>query len=649
MPAASFEETVLRSLGLTADALRGLVLQAETTGLGLAETAIDAGLASEEGWTRALAARLGVRVVDHIAIAAPSPVAAPPPVMFDRTRLVSVPGPDRPAYVFAVGGRAADPFRRVLDASPQHRSLVMLATRATIRRSLIERFQRPLLEVAIDGLALRYPALSAARPLGAALMLTLIMLALTFLTAMMLAPDAVVATVASLFLPAGLLRFAAAWPPAASIPGADAASDGAAALSLSTEWPRYAVLVPVYRETAATIEGLVIALGALDYPHHRLDIRIIAEADDEATVDLVEAAVRGTGIELIRVPPGGPRTKPKALAFALGTVVADLVTVYDAEDRPEPDQLKRAARLFAAGPPDLVALQAALVIDHHDEDRTWFVRQFEMEYAALFLGLLPHLARLSAFLPLGGSSNHFRYAPLVAAGGWDPFNVTEDADLSVRLVRLGGRIGTFDSRTREEAPVDLSNWMGQRVRWFKGWIQTLIVHAARPGLAAGEMGIRAFLVFLILIGLGIVSALMVLPAAITIGLELLGAIPMFADRPFAEDVALAACVVSGLIGWGGSAALALAVCRHKGLGPGGAHGRRPRLADLMTMPLYWGLMSIAAWMALLELCRRPYHWRKTAHGIARRSDATAARIGDDGEAPASDFAQPLTSVAGSNR
>ena len=654
-PVLDIEEVVLRSLGLTPDTIADLSAAADDSGLGIVETAIAAGLVTEEAWTRALAVQLGVRAIEHIAIepvladSASSPCLAPAPATFDRVRQITVPGPDRPVHVFAVGGRAADPFRRVLDASPQHRSLVMLATRATIRRSLIERFERPLLEAAVNGLALHHPTLSAARPLGMALMLTLTMLALAFLTAAMLEPDAVVATVASLFLPAGLLRLAAAWRPRQEAPAPDESEGGAASPLGPVVWPRYAVLVPVYRETAATIEGLVAALDALDYPRHRLDIRIIAEADDTATVNLVDAAVRGTGIELVRVPPGGPRTKPKALAFVLGTVVADLVTVYDAEDRPEPDQLKRAARRFEAGSPDLVALQAALVVDHHDEDRSWFVRQFEMEYAALFLGLLPHLARLSAFLPLGGSSNHFRYAPLVAAGGWDPFNVTEDADLSVRLVRFGGRIGTFDSRTREEAPVDFSNWLGQRVRWFKGWIQTFIVHAARPGLAAGEMGIRAFLVFLILIGLGIASALMVLPAAIAIGLELVGAIPIFADRPFAEDIALAACVVSGTIGWGGSAALALAVCRRAEVGPGEPRGRRPRLADLMTMPLYWGLMSIAAWIALIELCRRPHHWRKTAHGIARRSDGTAARIDDEGRAPAADFAQPLTSAAGSNR
>jgi cellulose synthase/poly-beta-1,6-N-acetylglucosamine synthase-like glycosyltransferase len=162
--------------------------------------------------------------------------------------------------------------------------------------------------------------------------------------------------------------------------------------------------------------------------------------------------------------------------------------VYDAEDRPHPDQLRQAAAAFAAGPSDLVCVQALLDIDHAGNSCSWFARQFMLEYRVLFRAVLPFLAQQGLFLPLGGTSNHFKRDVLVASGAWDPFNVTEDADLAVRLQRDGGRIGVITSVTAEEAPLTWRPWHAQRTRWMKGWLQTWLVHMRRPRQLLRDLG-----------------------------------------------------------------------------------------------------------------------------------------------------------------
>jgi cellulose synthase/poly-beta-1,6-N-acetylglucosamine synthase-like glycosyltransferase len=113
-------------------------------------------------------------------------------------------------------------------------------------------------------------------------------------------------------------------------------------------------------------------------------------------------------------------------------------------------------------------VQARLCIDTRT---SWLARYFTAEYAGQFDVVLPKLAALGLPLPLGGSSNHFRTVTLREVGGWDPHNVTEDADLGMRLARFGYRSGVVASSTYEEAPADIGRWLGQRTRWFKGWMR----------------------------------------------------------------------------------------------------------------------------------------------------------------------------------
>ncbi len=261
-------------------------------------------------------------------------------------------------------------------------------------------------------------------------------------------------------------------------------------LAAPAQFPTYTILCPLYRE-AAVVPDLIAALSRLDYPTDALDILLLVEADDSETVSASQAAADGAShIKVINIPPCRPRTKPKALNVGLAEARGSLVAVYDAEDRPHPQQLRAAIAAFEEGGETLACVQAPLSIDN--TEASWISRQFAAEYAIQFREMLPLLARLNLPLPLGGTSNHFRTETLRRAGGWDPFNVTEDANLGYRLARDGYRIDVIGPPTLEEAPVTLGAWLNQRTRWIKGHMQTWLVLMRDPIGCARQMGLRAF-------------------------------------------------------------------------------------------------------------------------------------------------------------
>jgi cellulose synthase/poly-beta-1,6-N-acetylglucosamine synthase-like glycosyltransferase len=231
--------------------------------------------------------------------------------------------------------------------------------------------------------------------------------------------------------------------------------------------PFYIIIAPLHRE-ATLVAKLAVALARIDYPPEKLDIKLVLEEDDHETRAAAERLKLMAPFETIVVPPAHPRTKPKALASALPFARGSFGVVYDAEDEPEPDQLRKALAAFSSDPSRLACVQARLAIDNANDG--WLCRHFAAEYAGQFDLFLPALARLRLPLPLGGTSNHFRMDALREVGGWDPFNVTEDADLGIRLARFGFRSGVIESATWEEAPVTLRQWLPQRTRWFKGWM-----------------------------------------------------------------------------------------------------------------------------------------------------------------------------------
>jgi glycosyltransferase XagB len=367
--------------------------------------------------------------------------------------------------------------------------------------------------------------------------------------------------------------------------------------------PVYTVLVPLFRETRV-LNQLLRALSDLDYPREKLDVKLILEESDTTLQRAVAKIALPPGFEIIIVPAGKPQTKPRALAYALKFARGELLTIYDAEDIPEPQQLRKAALKFAVGGPELACLQAEL--GFYNPNENWLTRQFTIEYAMLFGQMLPSLAELNLPLPLGGTSNHFRVSALHAVGGWDPYNVTEDADLGFRLARFGFEIQTLDSLTREEANTRLTNWLSQRTRWLKGFLQTWLVHTRHPARLVNELGLAGAWVFLCSTFAVFLSALLY-PVFMVLTLRL------FTFAPESEK--------SSLYGLMASLSIAVSI-----LGYGlAAHGARLALRrreifgwtlTICSLPIYWMLIGIAAWRALWEFAVQPFHWNKTRHGLS---------------------------------
>jgi hypothetical protein len=482
-----------------------------------------------------------------------------------------------------------------------------------------ERLSRELLE--------RDPLASAAYATGAARAI-LVLGGAALLLGAWFAPQSTAAAVtlslSALFLGAVGVRFAAclaAPGPAAEPPRAD-------------RTPPISLLCPLYRE-CAQVGPLLDALSQLQYPAAQLEILLVVEADDPATALAARReASRRDGVRVISVAPAGPRTKPKALAVALTEARGELIAVYDAEDAPARDQLQAAARAFAADP-DLAVVQAPL--GWYNAQENWLTRQFALEYAAQFHVLLPALARWGWALPLGGTSNVFRADALRACGGWDPYNVTEDADIGFRLARCGWTTRMIAPGTLEEAPVSLDAWLSQRSRWIKGHILTVRVHARRPLALLRGGGPGAVASLILFLGANAVSAAIhPLAALATIGLASGGAAwvgaPVWSTAAAGTALALgyAAALVSSVIG-------------------AKRAGTPLRGLDLLSLPGYWTLHAVATVRAVAELGRRRAVWAKTRHGLTstprRAPDAPAPKPGTSRGA-ADDDAYPDVPVRG---
>jgi cellulose synthase/poly-beta-1,6-N-acetylglucosamine synthase-like glycosyltransferase len=374
--------------------------------------------------------------------------------------------------------------------------------------------------------------------------------------------------------------------------------------------PIYTVIAALYRE-AASVAALIKAIDAFDYPREKLDIIVVLERDDLET----RAAIARLGpmphVRILVAPAEGPRTKPKALNCALPFARGSFTAVFDAEDRPDPGQLRAALNAFHMQGADVACAQASLCIENPRD--SWLSCMFAAEYAGQFDVFLPGFASLGLPLPLGGSSNHFRTAILRRAAGWDAYNVTEDADLGFRLARFGYRSVTFASTTYEEAPTRFGGWLRQRSRWMKGWMQTWSVHMRQPGRLWRDAGLKGFFTLNTLVGGNVLTALTYPILAATLAVDLLAQFGMM--RWLAASPVMPLHLVTIAAGFASTIAIGLT-----GL------ARRGQLQHgwiLLLTPIYWGCLSIAAWRALYQLLTEPYRWEKTEHGLSRRIQANA--------------------------
>jgi cellulose synthase/poly-beta-1,6-N-acetylglucosamine synthase-like glycosyltransferase len=404
------------------------------------------------------------------------------------------------------------------------------------------------------------------------------------------------------------------------------------------ELPVYTIIAALYRE-AASVEQLVDALARIDYPLEKLDIKLVIEADDHETRAAIARLKRGPSLEVIIAPAFGPRTKPKALNVALPFARGTFTAVYDAEDCPEPDQLRQALDTFLAGGDDLACVQACLTIDNTAD--SWLAGLYTAEYAGQFDVFLPGLAALRMPLPLGGTSNHFRTAILRETGAWDAYNVTEDADLGMRLARFGYRSSVIESTTYEEAPARFVPWLRQRTRWFKGWMQTWLVHMRQPVKLLRDLGLPALLTFQLMVG-GNVLAALVHPLFVA------GFIYTLATGgPMWGGDGASIAMTAGLYG----VSIALGYVASAFLGGVGLL-RRGLLSTgwvLLFTPIHWLLLSLAAWRALYQLVRAPYRWDKTDHGFARSSRMAEATLNARMPAPLRLFPQTIPAGAGDQK
>jgi len=379
-------------------------------------------------------------------------------------------------------------------------------------------------------------------------------------------------------------------------------------------WPTYSVLIPLYRE-AAIVQQLIWAIERIDYPSDRLEVMLLLEADDEETRRAVQNTPCPSFVHPVIVPDGFPRTKPRALNVGLALAAGELLCVFDAEDVPEPDQLKLAAMMFAEAEPDVLCLQARLAIDNGPDG--WLARMLAIEYAALYDVIKSGLAGAGLPVPLGGTSNHFRRSSLIRLGGWDAWNVTEDADLGLRIARARGRVVELPSTTFEEAPICLGGWLQQRRRWLKGWMQTCLTHTRRPLHLVRDLGAARGMHALALLAantfgpaVGLWITFYVLHDSI-VG-ELLNVESAGWRQMVWIWVALAGFGVISLI-----LPILVAIVRAN------LWSSAPWL---LLRPLHWLCVSCAAFHALHELRVRPHHWSKTRHGLAHAQKDHSALV-----------------------
>ncbi len=604
---------------LPEDVLASAAARARRIGVGGDQVLVAQGYVSPADATQALADHLGLQVAQASEIPFPRTLDLAKAVL--RTGAVPEPSrqPDgRLHVILAVKGRETHRLARAVQQDSTLAGRLRLLPPSDLRRGVLEHAGEALTrEAAFSGLEIaplasagalsrRWVAGVITAVFGAPLLLVLlgpVLFGLPFAHGVLLLQS----LLSLVFLCWIALRLAGCFYDGGGLVHPDGGLSAIEAASLPDDraLPVYSILVPLYRE-AAVVPHLVAALQALDYPPEKLDIKLVVEVDDMQTRTAIAQATLPPHMEEIAVPAIGPRTKPKALDLALAFTRGSHVCIFDAEDHPEPDQLRRALVAFRSGP-KVGCVQARLRADNGAE--SWISGQFAAEYAAQFDVLLPVLSALDLPILLGGTSNHFRRDVLESVGAWDPFNVTEDADLGIRLARAGWRTRIIASSTFEEAPISWQAWLGQRTRWMKGWMQTLLVHGRTPRTLLRELGLRSTLA-LGLLTIGPFASAFTHPLFLGLLMYDLsqGVIGLPHDTPLA--VAASALSYTTLLAGTLGAAMAMAEGMRR-------RGQKLDWRIIGTIPFYWLFVTLATCNALMDLLRRPFYWAKTEHGVSR--------------------------------
>ncbi len=376
------------------------------------------------------------------------------------------------------------------------------------------------------------------------------------------------------------------------------------------ELPIYSILCPLYKE-AHVLPHFLKAIDKIEWPKEKLDVLLLFEEDDTASIDAVKHMKLPAYVRTIIVPHSMPKTKPKACNYGLSLAKGEYVVIYDAEDQPDPFQLKKAYLGFHKVGPQVRCLQAKL--NYYNPHQNWLTRFFTAEYSLWFDVILTGLQSIETTIPLGGTSNHFRTTDLLEIEGWDPFNVTEDCDLGVRLFKKGYKTAIIDSTTLEEANSNLKNWIRQRSRWIKGYMQTYLIHMRDPVEFAKEQGIHAVF-FQLTVG-GKLAFILINPFLWLMTILYFAYNPYFGAtiESLYPSAVFYMAVTSLVFGNFMYIYYYMIGCAKR--------GHWTLIKWIYLVPLYWLMVSIAALMALYQLIVKPHYWEKTNHGLHIKKNA----------------------------
>jgi cellulose synthase/poly-beta-1,6-N-acetylglucosamine synthase-like glycosyltransferase len=506
-------------------------------------------------------------------------------------------------YITAPEDREIEQTKKFISQNPKMAHRIKITTPKILHGLKYHRANKPRLKFAVDCLRIFRPDLSASNamsPEQSAKLVTVIISTFIFFTIFPILGVLSIHIFAMIFFASCIAIRIAATVIFSSQYFAEATKYK---LHNHQALPYYSVLVALYHEENQVAQ-LIAALSRLNWPKEKLEIKLICESDDEGTITAIKKSSMPANFELVIVPSCQPKTKPKALNYALPSCKGQYVVLYDAEDIPHPDQLLEAYTYFQESAENVACVQAPLLIHNHQYN--WLSSMFAIEYSALFDGLLPALVKFNSFVPLGGTSNHFKRDAIEKIHAWDPFNVTEDADLGMRLMRYGYRAGTITLPTLEEAPITVWSFIKQRTRWFKGWIQTWLVHSQSPVTLMQDIGFFKFLGFQILT-LGMIISSLIYP---TLLISLFYSIyNLFTYGTNIIERSIFCCdMIMIIMGY-----LSFALLAHKTLS---LRNKRFLIPYLFSIPFYWLLLSFASWRASIQFFTNPFKWEKTKHGHA---------------------------------
>lgn len=371
-------------------------------------------------------------------------------------------------------------------------------------------------------------------------------------------------------------------------------------LPIIARLPTVSIMVALFKE-GDIAPRLIRRLDRLDYPRDLLDILLVVEEKDHLTRDALSSVDIPPWIRVVIVPDAPLKTKPRALNFGLDLCRGSIIGVYDAEDAPEPSQIRKVVDRFYQRDGDVACLQG--ILDFYNPNTNWLSRCFTMEYASWFRVILPGLQRMGLAIPLGGTTLFFRRAALEELGGWDSHNVTEDADLGMRLARHGYRAEILETVTEEEANCRTLPWIKQRSRWLKGYMMTWAVHMRDPGLLWRQLGPWKFFGFQILF-LCTLSQFLLTPVLWSFWL-----VPLGVAHPLAAT--LPPTVMLGLVGM-----YLLTEAINLTLNVMGLRKTKHKMSKVWvaTLHFYFPLGALASYKAAWEMLTKPFYWDKTSHG-----------------------------------